>query len=190
MGLTDKTVIVRTADHGEMGLTHGTLIQKNFNMWVARLRLPCVAPCACCCAAVVGSSVALVHAEHASGLAFVRLTGWWGGVVVAAPAQALDSASMPLPCGVLRGAKCCKAPASRHQPVLALPCHAPRRYEEATRIPLVFSNPKLWPKPRESEALVSHIDVSRQCGAGGCRGPVRQCVTPAAVQVAAAAPRT
>jgi hypothetical protein len=46
VGLTDKTVIVKTADHGEMGLSHGTLIQKNFNMWVAWLRLPCAAPLA------------------------------------------------------------------------------------------------------------------------------------------------
>lgn len=64
-GLTDRTIIVRTADHGEMGMSHGTLIQKNFNM-----------------------------------------------------------------------------------------------YEEATRIPLVFSNPKLWPKPKQSNALVSHIDFA------------------------------
>ncbi|KAL4436669.1 hypothetical protein ABPG75_003808 [Micractinium tetrahymenae] len=64
-GLTNKTLIVRTADHGEMGLSHGTQIQKNFNM-----------------------------------------------------------------------------------------------YEEATRIPLVFSNPELWPKPRATNALVSHIDFA------------------------------
>ncbi|KAL4432200.1 hypothetical protein ABPG77_005962 [Micractinium sp. CCAP 211/92] len=65
MGLTDKTLIIRTADHGEMGMAHGTQIQKNFNM-----------------------------------------------------------------------------------------------YEEATRIPLVFSNPQLYPKPVESSALVSHIDFA------------------------------
>lgn len=40
----------------------------------------------------------------------------------------------------------------------------PPRYEEATRIPLVFSNPKLWPKPKETPALVSHIDVSLPAG--------------------------
>ena len=45
-------------------------------------------------------------------------------------------------------------------------CHVPRRYEEATHIPLVYSNRMLWPKPKESNALVSHIDVSRQGGAG------------------------
>lgn len=32
VGLTDRTIIIRTADHGEMGMAHGTLIQKNFNM--------------------------------------------------------------------------------------------------------------------------------------------------------------
>lgn len=32
VGLTDKTLVIRTADHGEMGMAHGTLIQKNFNM--------------------------------------------------------------------------------------------------------------------------------------------------------------
>jgi arylsulfatase A-like enzyme len=62
-GLYDKTLIVRTADHGEMGLTHGGLRQKNFNF-----------------------------------------------------------------------------------------------YEEATRVPLVYSNPKLFPHPAKSEALVSHVD--------------------------------
>jgi choline-sulfatase len=62
-GLLDDTLIVRTADHGEMGLTHGGLRQKNFNF-----------------------------------------------------------------------------------------------YEEATRVPLVFSNPKLFPKPTQTDALVSHVD--------------------------------
>jgi arylsulfatase A-like enzyme len=62
-GLFDNTLIVRTADHGEMGLTHGGLRQKNFNF-----------------------------------------------------------------------------------------------YEEATRVPLVYSNPKLFPKPAQTDALVSHVD--------------------------------
>ncbi len=62
-GLLDDTLIVRTADHGEMGLTHGGMRQKNFNF-----------------------------------------------------------------------------------------------YEEATRVPLVYSNPKLFPKPLQTDALVSHVD--------------------------------
>ncbi|HEX3238572.1 MAG TPA: sulfatase-like hydrolase/transferase [Solirubrobacterales bacterium] len=62
-GLYDDTLIVRTADHGEMGLTHGGMRQKNFNF-----------------------------------------------------------------------------------------------YEEATRVPLVYSNPKLYPKPLSTDALVSHVD--------------------------------
>ncbi|HEX5990101.1 MAG TPA: sulfatase-like hydrolase/transferase [Solirubrobacterales bacterium] len=62
-GLLDDTLIVRTADHGEMGLTHGGLRQKNFNF-----------------------------------------------------------------------------------------------YEEAIRVPLVYSNPKLFPRPLSSDALVSHVD--------------------------------
>jgi arylsulfatase A-like enzyme len=62
-GLYDETLIIRTADHGEMGLTHGGMRQKNFNF-----------------------------------------------------------------------------------------------YEEATRVPLVYSNPKLYPKPLTSDALVSHVD--------------------------------
>jgi arylsulfatase A-like enzyme len=62
-GLLDDTLLIRTADHGEMGLTHGGLRQKNFNF-----------------------------------------------------------------------------------------------YEEATRVPLVYSNPKLFPKPAETDALVSHVD--------------------------------
>ncbi|HEX4668785.1 MAG TPA: sulfatase-like hydrolase/transferase [Solirubrobacterales bacterium] len=62
-GLYDDTLIIRSADHGEMGLTHGGMRQKNFNV-----------------------------------------------------------------------------------------------YEEATRVPLVYSNPKLFPKPMETDALVSHVD--------------------------------
>jgi choline-sulfatase len=62
-GLYDDTLIVRSADHGEMGLTHGGMRQKNFNF-----------------------------------------------------------------------------------------------YEEATRVPLVYSNPKLFPKPQSTDALVSHVD--------------------------------
>jgi choline-sulfatase len=62
-GLYDDTLIVRTADHGEMGLTHGGMRQKNFNF-----------------------------------------------------------------------------------------------YEEATRVPLVYSNPKLYPKPLSTDAMVSHVD--------------------------------
>ncbi len=62
-GLYEDTLIVRTADHGEMGLAHGGMRQKNFNF-----------------------------------------------------------------------------------------------YEEATRVPLVYSNPKLFPKPAATDALVSHVD--------------------------------
>lgn len=63
LGLTDNTLIIRTADHGEMGLAHGGLRQKNFVF-----------------------------------------------------------------------------------------------YEEAIRVPLVYSNPQLYPAPRTSSALVSHVD--------------------------------
>jgi choline-sulfatase len=31
-------------------------------------------------------------------------------------------------------------------------------YEESTRVPLVYSNPRLFPKPEKSAALVSHVD--------------------------------
>lgn len=63
-GLTDDTIVIKTADHGEMGLSHGGLIQKNFNM-----------------------------------------------------------------------------------------------YEESIKVPLVYSNPKLFPKPVVSQSLVSHVDM-------------------------------
>jgi choline-sulfatase len=63
-GLLDNTLVIRTADHGELGLAHGGLRQKNFNM-----------------------------------------------------------------------------------------------YEEAIRVPLVYSNPKLFKRPRTSDALVSHVDL-------------------------------
>ena len=32
-------------------------------------------------------------------------------------------------------------------------------YDEATRVPLVFSNPKLWPTAQATDALVSHVDL-------------------------------
>lgn len=63
-GLLDDTLIIRTSDHGEMGLTHGGMRQKNFNF-----------------------------------------------------------------------------------------------YEETTRVPLVYSNPKMFPRPLKSDALVSHVDL-------------------------------
>ena len=31
-------------------------------------------------------------------------------------------------------------------------------YEETIRVPLIYSNPKLFPKPQTSDALVSHVD--------------------------------
>ncbi len=62
--LWQQSLVIRTADHGEMGLAHGGLRQKNFNM-----------------------------------------------------------------------------------------------YDEAIRVPLVYSNPSMFPKPRTSNALVSHVDM-------------------------------
>lgn len=41
-GLTNKTVIVRTADHGEMGMSHSGQIQKNFNMYEQAARIPLI----------------------------------------------------------------------------------------------------------------------------------------------------
>jgi len=41
-GLLDDTLIIRTSDHGEMGLAHGGLRQKNFNFYEETLRVPLV----------------------------------------------------------------------------------------------------------------------------------------------------
>jgi choline-sulfatase len=41
-GLLDSTMVIRTADHGEMGLAHGGLRQKNFNFYEESLRVPMV----------------------------------------------------------------------------------------------------------------------------------------------------
>jgi arylsulfatase A-like enzyme len=41
-GLLDDTVIIRTADHGEMGMTHGGMRQKNFNVYEEALRVPLI----------------------------------------------------------------------------------------------------------------------------------------------------
>lgn len=40
--LYDDTLVIRTADHGEMGLAHGGLRQKNFNFYEESLRVPLV----------------------------------------------------------------------------------------------------------------------------------------------------
>ena len=42
LGLYDDTVIVRTADHGEMGMTHGGMRQKNFNIYEEAIGVPLV----------------------------------------------------------------------------------------------------------------------------------------------------
>lgn len=40
--LIDDTLIIRTSDHGEMGLAHGGLRQKNFNFYEETLRVPMI----------------------------------------------------------------------------------------------------------------------------------------------------
>jgi choline-sulfatase len=40
--LLDDTLIIRTADHGEMGLSHGGMRQKNFNFYEESIRVPLV----------------------------------------------------------------------------------------------------------------------------------------------------
>lgn len=42
LGLTDDTLVIRTADHGEMGLAHGGMRQKNFNAYDETMRIPMV----------------------------------------------------------------------------------------------------------------------------------------------------
>ena len=42
LGLTNDTLIIRTADHGEMGLAHGGLRQKNFVFYEEAIRVPLV----------------------------------------------------------------------------------------------------------------------------------------------------
>ncbi len=41
-GLRENTLIIRTADHGEMGLAHGGMRQKNFNFYEETLRIPLI----------------------------------------------------------------------------------------------------------------------------------------------------
>ncbi|HEU4560662.1 MAG TPA: sulfatase-like hydrolase/transferase, partial [Longimicrobium sp.] len=41
-GLMDDTVVIRTSDHGEMGLTHGGMRQKNFNFYEEALKVPLI----------------------------------------------------------------------------------------------------------------------------------------------------
>lgn len=54
-GLMENTVVIRTADHGEMGLAHGGLRQKNFNFYEESLRVP-----------LVYSNPRLFHGKHES----------------------------------------------------------------------------------------------------------------------------
>jgi choline-sulfatase len=41
-GLLENTLIVRSSDHGEMGMAHGGLRQKNFNFYEESLRVPLI----------------------------------------------------------------------------------------------------------------------------------------------------
>jgi choline-sulfatase len=41
-GLTDSTIVVRVSDHGEMGMAHGGLRQKMFNVYEETIRIPFV----------------------------------------------------------------------------------------------------------------------------------------------------
>ena len=41
-GLLDNTLVIATADHGEMGTAHGGLRQKNFNFYEETTRIPLV----------------------------------------------------------------------------------------------------------------------------------------------------
>jgi arylsulfatase A-like enzyme len=41
-GLLENTLVIYTSDHGEMGMTHGGMIQKNFNAYEESLRVPLV----------------------------------------------------------------------------------------------------------------------------------------------------
>jgi choline-sulfatase len=41
-GLMENTLVIYTSDHGEMGMTHGGMIQKNFNVYEETLRVPLV----------------------------------------------------------------------------------------------------------------------------------------------------
>ncbi len=41
-GMLDETIVIRTSDHGEMGLAHGGMRQKNFNAYEETLKVPMV----------------------------------------------------------------------------------------------------------------------------------------------------
>jgi choline-sulfatase len=41
-GLRDNTLVIHTSDHGEMGMAHGGLRQKNFNFYEESLRVPMI----------------------------------------------------------------------------------------------------------------------------------------------------
>jgi arylsulfatase A-like enzyme len=41
-GMLENTLIIQTSDHGEMGMTHGGLRQKNFNFYEETLRIPLI----------------------------------------------------------------------------------------------------------------------------------------------------
>jgi choline-sulfatase len=42
VGLLDNTLVIATADHGEMGTAHGGLRQKNFNFYEETIRVPMI----------------------------------------------------------------------------------------------------------------------------------------------------
>jgi arylsulfatase A-like enzyme len=68
-GLPENTLIVYTSDHGEMGMTHSGMIQKNFNVFEETLRVPLVYANPKLLPAVVQSDALVSHVDFAPTLA-------------------------------------------------------------------------------------------------------------------------
>ena len=86
LGLNDETIVVRTADHGEMAMAHGGQRQKMFNMYQESVIVPLVYSNPILWPEPMNSSALVSHVDFVPTMAsllglgreFSRAAGWDG----------------------------------------------------------------------------------------------------------------
>jgi choline-sulfatase len=100
--LLDDTLIVRTSDHGEMGMAHGGMRQKSFNVYEESLRVPLVFSNPRLFPEARASDALVSHVDLLPTLASLidapdTARGSWQGVDYSALLRERDSATPPVP---------------------------------------------------------------------------------------------